>query len=162
MLISNCSKNLRYTTKPLKTEPRHLLDTPLLSAQAFHFLTSPHDTTNQIRELISLRYSRAIEQRPTIIWQPAPLPCLSENLAACLEAMKLADVFSQNHIDLAALFGIDLDRDGQCERATIQELSHKYMTSGIGASNKGTIVVRKAVVYSVGSGMISFGCLPIM
>jgi sugar/nucleoside kinase (ribokinase family) len=56
--------------------------------------------------------------------------------------MKLVDVFSPNHIELAALFGLDLDGDGQCERATIQVLGHKCMISGIGAFNKGTIVVR--------------------
>ena len=103
MLIPNIAKTFRYTTKPLKTEPRHLLDTPLLSAQCFHLLTSPHDAMDQVRELMSLRHSRAIEEPPMIIWEPAPASCLPENLAACLEAMKLVDVFSPNHIELAAL-----------------------------------------------------------
>jgi sugar/nucleoside kinase (ribokinase family) len=142
MLIPDLAKTFRYTTEPLKTEPRHLLDTPLLSSQYFHILTSVNDATDQVRELLKLRNSRGIEELPTIIWEPAPLSCLLENLASCLKAIKLIDVFSPNHIELAALFGIDANRDGQCERATIQELGYKCLLNGIGAFNKGTVVIR--------------------
>jgi sugar/nucleoside kinase (ribokinase family) len=135
------AKRFRYITKPLKIEPRDLLNTPLLLSRSFHFLASPSDTKDQIRELLNLRHSLGVKE-PTIIWEPAPPSCIPENLSACLETVEIVDIFSPNHIELAALFGIDLSLGEQFDRSVVEGLAHRCLASGIGTSKQGTIVVR--------------------
>ena len=140
-LITCLAKRFRYTTKPLKIEPKHLLD-PLLSHQLFHFLTSPSEQIAQVQELINLRNNIGIKEIPIIIWEPAPPSCMPENLSMFLEAIKLVDVVSPNHIELAAFFGIASDNDEQFDRDIIEELARKCVLSSIGHNNQGTVVIR--------------------
>jgi len=142
IFIIRTAKTFRYTTEPLKIEPRDLLNTPLLSSSAFHLLTSPFEAITQIADLLKLRRSCGIEELPIIIWELAPLSCISQNLATCFEAIKVVDVFSPNHIELAALFNTDLGHNEQFDRAIIEDLAYKCLAHGIGSSRQGTIVVR--------------------
>ncbi|OBT44093.1 hypothetical protein VE00_04503 [Pseudogymnoascus sp. WSF 3629] len=135
-------KKFRYTTKPLKVEPKYLVDTPLLSSPSFHFLSTPNDQKDQVRDLLSFRDSLGLRERPAIIWEPAPPSCLPENLSAFLEAIKFVDILSPNHIELAAFFSIDLSNDEPFDRSIIEELAQKCLASGIGPEKQGTVVVR--------------------
>ncbi|KAG9239418.1 pfkB family kinase [Amylocarpus encephaloides] len=135
-------KTFRYTTKPLKIEPRDLIDTPLLSSSSIHFLTSPVDAIDQIPQVLRLRHSRGIEEPLTIIWEPAPPSCISPNMAACFEAVELVDVSSPNYIELAALFDVDLSDEERFDPAIIENLAHKCLAHGIGSSKQGSVIVR--------------------
>ena len=142
VLIVRPAKSFRYTTEPLKIEPKHLLDTPLLSSRSFHLLTSPNDTIDQIRQLLNLRYSCGIKELPMIVWEPAPVSCRTQNLATCLEAVEFVDVFSPNHMELAALFDTDLSRYEQFDRATTEMQARKFLKHRTDSSKPCTIVVR--------------------
>ncbi|KAL3466491.1 Ribokinase-like protein [Aspergillus heterothallicus] len=116
-------KTFKYTTTPLPVSLDSLKNSSLLKAKAFHFLESPQSITERVLELLACRSKfgtigsreqKAEEAAPLIIWEPAPLACKAENLAACLEAFRhgrgngslgvgVVDVFSPNHIELAAL-----------------------------------------------------------
>ncbi|KAH0543626.1 hypothetical protein FGG08_002064 [Glutinoglossum americanum] len=133
-------KKFRYLTEPLKIQPMHIKDTPLMASYAFHFLVSPDDAIKQIQELLSLRRSAALGKRPLLIWEPAPYSCHPENLSTCLQAAELVDVFSPNDIELAAFFGNQ--QSTPLDRETVEGLAHKCIDSGIGPLGLGTVVVR--------------------
>ena len=91
-------------TPPLQPTAK---DLPLrfLRASAFHFLASPDQLTLQVKDLLEARKEAGITTRPLIVWEPAPMHCRPNSLAAHVEASKLVDVFSPNHVELDALCG---------------------------------------------------------
>ncbi|KUJ15943.1 pfkB family kinase [Mollisia scopiformis] len=136
-------KKFRYTTSPLNIQPIHFLSSvPLLATPFLHLLSSPNDTKSQIQDLLNLRRSSGIGEQPTIIWEPAPPSCVPENLASFLEAMKMIDIFSPNHIELAALFSINLRSEDEFDHSTIEHLASKCLESGIGPRGQGTVIIR--------------------
>ena len=142
ILIIRLAKSFRYITEPLQIEPKHLFDTPLLSSRSFHLLTSPSDTIDQTRELSKLRLSCGIIESPIIIWEPAPASCVPENLAMCFETINFVDVFSPNHIELAALFDTDLSRHEKFDRATTEMQARKFLEHRTNSSKPCTVVIR--------------------
>ncbi|KAF2498728.1 pfkB family kinase [Lophium mytilinum] len=98
-------KKFRYTTEPMKSTPKHLqAEAHLLRSKAFHLLATPAEVVQQIPELMSLRRKRGITERPYIVWEPLPMTCTLENRQAFLDACKLVDVFSPNHLEMTGLF----------------------------------------------------------
>lgn len=97
-------KKFRYTTPPLKPSPAHLIGSSLLSSKAFHLLATPQMILEYIPKLIRLRALSEIYQRPYIVWKSFPATCTTENRRSFLEACKLVDVFSPNHLEMTALF----------------------------------------------------------
>lgn len=134
------AKKFRYLTEPLKIEPAHLRATPLLSSMIFHLMNTPQELIGQVPRLLSLRESIAITERPVIIWEPAPPSCIPANLVACMQAARMVDIFSPNHIELAALFDVELTLP--IDSAIIEELAQNFLRSGIGPNGEGTIVIR--------------------
>ncbi|KAL2849989.1 Ribokinase-like protein [Aspergillus pseudodeflectus] len=121
-------KTFKYTTTPLHVSINSLKKTPLLSAKAFHFLESPQNITGRVSELLMSRSASSFEpDSPLIIWEPAPLSCKAENLAPCLQVLQggIVDVFSPNHIELAALFGEETTPD----IAKIESLALRMLNS---------------------------------
>ncbi|KAF1842052.1 Ribokinase-like protein [Cucurbitaria berberidis CBS 394.84] len=97
-------KKFRYTTPPLKASPIDLIDSYLLNSRAFHLLATPEEVQKQIPELIKLRAQRGVKKRPFLVWEPLPAACITRNRDAFLQACKLVDVFSPNHLEMSALF----------------------------------------------------------
>lgn len=52
----------------------------------------------------------------------------------------MVDVFSPNHVELAAIFGILMLTSA--DRVAIQEMAYKFLEAGIGSSGHGAIIVR--------------------
>ncbi|KZM28164.1 hypothetical protein ST47_g693 [Ascochyta rabiei] len=101
-------KTFEYTTPPIRAAPGHLIDTPLLGARAFHMFGRPEEVLVQVPELLRLRHSHDPSlPRPLIVWEPLPSSCHPSALPTFLSAMPLVDVFSPNHLELAALFHPD-------------------------------------------------------
>ncbi|KAI9840261.1 MAG: hypothetical protein M1837_001796 [Sclerophora amabilis] len=138
--MESVAKEFRYLTKPSMTRPMHLKDTRLLSSTIIHLLLGPLDAIDQIQELLCLRQAAAITERPVLIWEPAPLSCLPENLDVCLQAAKLVDIFSPNHLELASFFGVETPQ--RFDRNIFKDLASKCLANGIGPHNSGTVVVR--------------------
>jgi hypothetical protein len=87
----------------MEVTPDHIKHSGLLKSQSFHFLSTPSNLEAQIERLLNLREEFGLP-RPFIVWEPAPPFCNQENLYPCLRASSLVDVFSPNHLELAALF----------------------------------------------------------
>lgn len=81
--------------------------------------------------------------RPVWIWEPVPDLCVPEELAHCLDALKVIDVISPNHAELCALFGeVPHKADGSINSETIETCTFKLVSSGIGKTYSGSVVVR--------------------
>lgn len=83
------------------------------------------------------------QSRPLFIWEPVPDLCISSELDNCLKALQYVDVVSPNHGELGGFFGKDTNgKDGHVDYQLIESLSSQWISSGIGPSNQGGIVVR--------------------
>jgi sugar/nucleoside kinase (ribokinase family) len=67
-------------------------------------LYRPAQLITEAQHLRSLRSAIGIADIPVIVWEPFPALCSPENLQAHIEACKVVDVFSPNHLELLGLF----------------------------------------------------------
>ena len=133
------AKIFKYTTPILTIQESELPGTALLTSKVYHYLATPQDMRTRVLNLLALREQAGIQHRPLIIWEPAPLSCKPENLQDCLAVVALIDVFSPNHLELAALFkGTPATPD----RIEIERLALKFLASGVGPEGKGTVIIR--------------------
>ncbi|KAI2732466.1 hypothetical protein CBS147332_1605 [Penicillium roqueforti] len=132
-------KNFKYTTPVLTIQESKLPGTALLTSKIYHYLATPQDMRTRILNILALRKQAGIQHRPLIIWEPAPLSCKPENLQDCLAVVALVDVFSPNHLELAALF---VDTPATPDRTEIETLALKFLASGVGPEGKGTVIIR--------------------
>lgn len=138
-------KTFEYTTPPLRATPDKLAGTQLLTARAFHLFGTPAEITAQVPLLLSLRQKEhAALPPPLIVWEPLPRSCSPENRAAFHDACKLVDVFSPNHLELAALFASDEEKQRADETllASLERLGNVLVAAGVGPAGTGTVVVR--------------------
>jgi sugar/nucleoside kinase (ribokinase family) len=122
------------------TEEEKLRDNLVLSSKAFHYLASPADLKPRILKLIAIRAQMGISRRPLIIWEPSPLTSNPDNLQSCLEVAKLVDVFSPNHLELAATFRVSYSKETQ--KSEIETLALEVLSSGVGPDGNGVVVIR--------------------
>lgn len=139
-LTSLLDKSFKYTTPVLAVQENKLQDTALLTSKVYHYLASPQDMKTRVLDLLALREQGGILDRPLIIWEPAPLSCKPEKLEACLEAAALVDVFTPNHLELAAFF--EQSPVASFNRSEIEMLGSKFLASGVGPEGKGAVVIR--------------------
>jgi sugar/nucleoside kinase (ribokinase family) len=81
-----------------------------------------------------------ISHRPLIIWEPSPLTSNPESLQASLEVARLVDIFSPNHLELAATFGVLYSSEWQISE--IETLTLRVLNSGVGPDGNGVVVIR--------------------
>lgn len=137
--INLIAKNFEYTTPILAIQEGELPDPALLTSKVYHYLASPQDMRVRVQNLLALREQLGIQHRPLIIWEPAPLSCQPEKLQDCLAVAALVDVFSPNHLELAALFE---DTPATSNRTEIERLASKFLANGVGPEGKGVVIVR--------------------
>jgi sugar/nucleoside kinase (ribokinase family) len=138
-------KTFEYTTTPLRATPDRLAGTRLLTASAFHFFGTPDEVMVQVPLLLSLRRKEHAElPPPLIVWEPIPSSCTPGNRAAFQDACKLVDVFSPNHLELAALFADDEEPKHANEHllVSLERLGNTLTDAGVGSAGNGTVVVR--------------------
>ena len=152
--------DFKYLTPKIRLDPQSLtLD--LLQAKGFHAVCS----SNRIIDIVTnLTHRRDMEIqkpeacRPIIVWEPVPDLCLPNELENCLEAIKLVDVISPNHVELAAFFTNENEIDANPEHLeeeldqtssmdgmdlqTVETHAKAFLASGIGPDQSGSIVVR--------------------
>ncbi|KAJ6043808.1 hypothetical protein N7499_006226 [Penicillium canescens] len=130
-------KKFKYTTPVLTMQEYE--STELLSSKVYHYLATPEDMKTRISNILALRTQVGIQDRPLVIWEPAPLACKAETLQTCLEVAALVDVFSPNHIELARLFQ---DSPISPDKFEIERLALKILDSGVGSEGNGVVVIR--------------------
>ena len=132
-------KTFQYSNQVLAIVPDHLIGTPLLASQSFHFLSDPFQMMEHVPRLLALRHGTGLLALPKIVWEPSPSSCVPENLHAFLKAVKLVDVFSPNHLELAAITNTKLNK--KCGENDLRKMCSPF-ESGIGNQGCGAAVVR--------------------
>ena len=79
---------------------------------------------------------------PIVVWEPVPDLCVPAHREALFETLKLVDVVSPNHDELAGFFGDGPLPGGSGEWATIEHLAFLLLRSGVGSAGDGVVVVR--------------------
>ncbi|KAI3335987.1 Ribokinase-like protein [Ustulina deusta] len=131
-----------YVTPPLRPLTIQLGASNLLYAKSFHFLALPEDLANQVSTLLRLREEQGITERPTIIWEPAPMGCDSVNLEHHLKTCALVDVFSPNHIELHRLFEGKSKTEIELSPSRVESQAIHFLKAGIGPNGNGLAVIR--------------------
>ena len=134
------AKTYRYIASPLAISPSSLELTPMLASASFHLFGSPETIIEQVPQLLALREAASIQASPIFVFEQGPLFYDATYLPAALEAAKMVDVFSPNHIELAKLCG-ELD-ESKLTGEFLEGLARRFVESGIGREGKGVIVVR--------------------
>jgi sugar/nucleoside kinase (ribokinase family) len=82
-----------------------------------------------------------LKPEPLVIWEPVPDVCTPEGLETCYEALKLVNVVSPNHQELAAFFGLSGSRGEDVDSEVIERCAADWLAHG---SESGLNVVVRA------------------
>lgn len=104
-------------------------------------LATPEEIQRHIPELMRLRARHGVKTRPYIVWEPLPAACTTSNLRSFLEACRLVNVFSPNHLEMTALFE---DRPPEGYQPKSLEKYALKLARSISADTKeqGTVIIR--------------------
>lgn len=92
-----------------------------------------------IAELQDLRSRHSISERPLIVWEPFPAACKQDFCQSFLDVCSLVDVFSPNHLEMAALF--ESEPSG-FQREKLESYAHRFLECSVGPSGQGAVVIR--------------------
>ena len=124
----------------MEITPSQLQSTTLLSSRSFHLLADPTEFIDAVSSLCELRKSKGILEHPLIVWEPRPSSCLPENKAAFLAALKMIDIISPNHIEIAKIFGSQTPE--VLNRIALEKFASTCLDSGVGPLGSGAVVIR--------------------
>jgi len=134
-------RDFRYLTPKLQITPNDLSPT-LLASKTFHIISNPIRAKSTVNDILFLRHSRGIEERPVFFWEPVPGVCSPDDWEDCLNAMKVVDVISPNVHEAGGFLGRTIDEEQPFEQIKdeIEELAREYTSHRIG--NGGAVVLR--------------------
>lgn len=92
-----------------------------------------------VAELQDLRTYHGISERPLIVWEPFPAACKQDYRQSFLDVCSLVDVFSPNHLEMAALFELE---PNEFHRETLESYAQRFLECSVGPSGHGTVVIR--------------------
>ncbi|KAF2167956.1 hypothetical protein M409DRAFT_53895 [Zasmidium cellare ATCC 36951] len=121
-------KSYSYLTTPLQPRP---IDLPLrfLQSSTFHLLSSPDVLSTQLSELSQRRLEHGITVQPLLVWEPAPLSCTANFLDAYIDAARLVDVFSPNHVELLGLCERSLKKHESFDKGLIEACATRFFAT---------------------------------
>lgn len=137
----NQHRAFKYLTEKKRLSAEDL--TPeLLKSKSFHLICNPSRCIDQVTGILDRRREAfgPDSTPPLFIWEPVPDLCTAEELQNTMKALKYVDVVSPNHEELAALFG--LSSEDRVQTSMVEDLAGRFLQSGIGANDKGAVVVR--------------------
>ena len=118
-----------------------------LLAKCFHLICAPVRCMQLVEGIIDARSkSKATKDlaSPLFVWEPVPDSCCSEEYENFLAALKVVDVISPNHHELAGIFG-QVDQLNKSDEADIELLKaqcERLLAEGF-PKQHGNIVVRR-------------------
>jgi hypothetical protein len=124
-----------------------LIESGLAGAKCVHLICSPARAAGLRNELFTslgsdLSNSQGSREAPIVVWEPVPDLCTPENREGLLATVKLVDVVSPNHDELAGFFSDQTLLGASGEWETIEYLASLLLESGVGANSEGAVVVR--------------------
>lgn len=147
-------RDFRYTTPKRRLTADDLPAESLLRARSFHLICGAGrcvELVQRTRERREAELRGVVDdgaEPPYFVWEPVPDMCTAAELPAVREALKVVDVVSPNHQELAALFatrsgGDGHDDDGRLDPAEV-EAQAAELVAGTGDSERAptSVVVR--------------------
>jgi sugar/nucleoside kinase (ribokinase family) len=95
-----------------------------------------------VNDILSLRESQGIKERPLFLWEPYPDICVPDNWEDCLNAMKMVDIISPNVHEAAAFLGRTIEEEQPFElfKGEVEQLAREYTAHQTGSNS--AIVLR--------------------
>ncbi|KAF2666609.1 PfkB family carbohydrate kinase-like protein [Microthyrium microscopicum] len=115
----------------------------LIQAKSFHLICSPERCIDQVNGVLARRSHECPNlPKPIFLWEPVPDICTPEELENCRSALKLVDIVSPNHAEIAAYFGGTGQRGDSVDCESMELYAHNWLQSGIGKNGGGSVVIR--------------------
>jgi sugar/nucleoside kinase (ribokinase family) len=100
----------------------------------------PNALVQKIEELKGARRAAGLSKATRLIWEPKPSACEISHLQEHLQACKLVDVFSPNHVELVSL--VEGIKTAPFSRNVVERCAKRLVDSGVGSDNDGIVLVR--------------------
>ncbi|CAG8691600.1 5015_t:CDS:1, partial [Racocetra fulgida] len=130
-----------YLTPLIKPKPANM-PISYLNSKIFHIIGYPIDVSRYITDILRLRDKQL--PPPIFIWEPTPECASGEYMQSWIEAMKLVDIISPNHEEIAAVLGL-ISEDYKKNEHLLEMLRHmadKLLEHQIGSHGKGCVIIR--------------------
>ncbi|MCJ1395810.1 hypothetical protein MMC18_008696 [Xylographa bjoerkii] len=139
-------RGFEYTTPKKRLDETMLTEEQLL-AKCFHLICAPVRCMQLVEGIIRARSTSKPAKDlapPLFIWEPVPDSCRPEEYDHFLEALKVVDVVSPNHHELAGIFGqIDqLNKSDESDIELLQGQCERLLADGF-HDRQGNVVVRR-------------------
>ncbi|KJK83395.1 hypothetical protein H634G_01524 [Metarhizium anisopliae BRIP 53293] len=124
----------KYTT-PKKRITSEDLTPNLLFSKSFHLICSPSRCQELITDIVSCRKALAAPEdsytKPIFVWEPVPDLCTPDELLNCTNTLRLVDICSPNHAELAGFMGDDgLDPEtGEVSTLSVERACEQLLAS---------------------------------
>lgn len=124
----------KYTT-PKKRITAEELAPNLLFSKSFHLICSPTRCQELVTEITSSRKALLTENdpyiKPIFVWEPVPDLCTPDELLNCTNTLRLVDICSPNHSELAGFMGDDgLDPEtGEVSLSSVERACEQLLAS---------------------------------
>ncbi|KAK4054499.1 hypothetical protein OIV83_000993 [Microbotryomycetes sp. JL201] len=126
-------RDFKYLTERVRLEPRDL-PRELRSAEYLHFVCSPTRALVILSQLgdgpNAVRSSASSQWQPHLCYEPIPFRCVPEELDSLVKVLPHIKVFSPNHEEAAAFFGISAEQVKVDGKRGIEKLAHKFIELG--------------------------------
>lgn len=122
------STEFKYLTHRTRLEPKDL-PAPLRTAQYLHFVCSPTRAL-EIRHQLRPEQNPAPEWQPRLVYEPIPDRCRPDEMDALRDVLPDIAVFSPNHEEAWAFFGVDAAEANARGRAGVEEVARRFLDAG--------------------------------
>jgi sugar/nucleoside kinase (ribokinase family) len=133
------TRGVKFSGDLIRPDPSNLPNF-MLASKVIHLDCAPEDVFGYVD---NLNQYRSLDTSPSlIIYEPCPSTCVSEHvshhLSSLLKAIKHVDVFSPNHIELLAFFGV---KPGvPFDAGQIEDYARTCLVNGVGRHGEGLVV----------------------
>ncbi|KAM0791334.1 hypothetical protein ACM66B_005804 [Microbotryomycetes sp. NB124-2] len=126
-------RDFKYLTGRVRLEPKDL-PIELRSAEYLHFVCSPTRALVILSQLgdgpDSVQSTNGAAWRPHLCYEPIPFRCVPEELDSLCKVLPHVKVFSPNHEEAAAFFGISTEKVKQDGKEGIERVARKLVELG--------------------------------
>ncbi|GAA5887816.1 hypothetical protein JCM6882_000760 [Rhodosporidiobolus microsporus] len=141
-------RDFEYLTPRTRLEPVDL-PLPLRTSQYLHFVCSPTRALVIHSQLLPPVNSTR-EWQPKLVYEPIPDRCTPEELPALRKILPHVEVFSPNHEEAWAFYGVGVDEVARRGKEGIEEVAARFFAEGAA----GAVVIRSGPLgaYAVRRG----------
>lgn len=107
-------------------------------------MARPEDLQVYVGNLLAQRSQKNFSPKPLLVWEPFPLTCNLSNQDAHMQACKLVDVFSPNHLELMRLFEEDDKPPRPFDRLTVEQYAKRVLSESKSDQRHAVTVVIRA------------------